>query len=186
MKKIDNCINELRNFISLSKLTYDAWWTFAEENLKDYESIRKKYPTHFKVSKHAYLNTLIVTLYMTLEDDRQTINIWQLVKQIKSEKQFKPENIKHIEGEIRKAEIIWKKIRILRCNQFAHCNYKLSLTGVFRKANIKPIEFKQFISQLENIMNYISNVYNGSTHAFNIDNQYSTKQFMDSLIKQKE
>jgi len=186
MEKIDNCINEIRKFISVSKLTYDAWWTLAGENSKDYEHLRKKFPTHFELSKHAYLNTLIVTLYMALEDDRKTINIRQLVKQLKNEKQFMPENIKHIEGEISKAEIIWKKIRVLRCNQFVHCNYELSLTGVFRKADIKPIEFKEFISQLENIMNYISCVYNGSTHAFNIDNRYSTKQFMDSLVRQKE
>lgn len=185
MRKIENFINEIRRFISVSKLTYDAWWTLAGYNESDYSPIRKKYPTHFELSKYAYLNTLIVTLYMVLEDDKKTINMWQLIKQLRHEKQFKPEYLNHIEIEINKAKIIWEKIRFLRCNQFSHCNYKHSLDGVFKQANIKPIEFKELISQLEGITNYISNIWNGSTHAFNIDNKHSTKQFMDSLIKQK-
>jgi len=186
MKEIDDYINTIRNFISVSKLAYDAWWSLAGENSKDYEHISKKFPTHFGISKHSYLNTLIITLYMTLENKNETVNIRKLVKLIKSVKKFKPDNIRTIEKEIEKSEIIWKKICIVRSNQFAHFNYGLSLSGVFAKADIKPVEFKEFISQLESIMNYISNIYNGSTHAFNSDNKYSTKQFMDSLIKQKE
>lgn len=178
----------MRQFISVSKLAYDAWWTLAGETSNDYDCIRTKFPTHFQFSRYSYLTTLIVTLYMTLEDRTDTINMCQLVRQIENNKKFNQENLQHIEDELCKAEIIWNKIKILRCNQFAHFNYNLSQTGVFKKANIKPNEFKEFISQLEKIINYISRIYNKSSHAFNSDHTYSTRQFMDYLLlmEQKE
>ena len=181
MDKIQKYIVEIKTFITIAKLSYDAWWSLAGEKSKKFESIQKKFPTHFEISKHAYLNTLIVTLYMTLENRKETINIRQLVKLIKKNRKFSPADLILIEKDIESAKTIWKKISILRSNQFAHFNYQLSLSGVFKKANIMPVEFKEYISQLESILNKVSHIYNGSVHAFNIDNKYSTKQFMDSL-----
>ena len=121
-----------------------------------------------------------------MENKRETINFIQLIKEIKTNPKFTIEHIKHIEEMLTEAKIIWRKISILRSNQFAHCNYDLSQNGAFEKANIKPNEFKQFISQLEKIINYISRIYNKSSHAFNSDNTYSTRQFMDYLLLQEK
>lgn len=185
MDKIENYINQMRQFISISKLAYDAWWTLAGDRSDDYDCIRTKFPTHFQFSRYSYLTTLIVTLYMTLEDRTDTINMRQLVRQIENNKKFNQENLQHIKDELCNANIIWDKIRILRCNQFAHFNYNLSLTSVFAEANIKPNEFKEFIKQLEKIINYISRIYNKSSHAFNSDHTYSTRQFMDYILAQE-
>lgn len=185
MSKIDNQINQLRQFISVSKLAYDAWWTLAGEGSDNYNGIRLKFPTHFQLSRHAYLNLLIVTLYMTMENKRETINFVQLLKEVKTNSKFTQEHIKHIEEMLTEAKIIWSKISILRSNQFAHCNYDLSQNGVFEKANIKPNEFKLFINQLEKMLNYITRIYNKSSHAFNSDHTFSTRQFMDYLLAQE-
>ncbi|KAF0220180.1 MAG: hypothetical protein FD174_1419 [Geobacteraceae bacterium] len=186
MNKIENHINQMRQFISVSKLAYDAWWTLAGESSDNYNGIRQKFPTHFQFSRYSYLTTLIVTLYMTMEKRTDTINMMNLVNLLKQEPLFKPEHIQHIEEKLDNAKLIWDKIKILRCNQFAHFNYNLSLTSVFAEANIKPNEFKQFISQLEKVINYISRIYNKSSHAFNSDHTYSTRQFMDYLLLQEK
>ena len=183
MDKIDDYISQIRQFISVSKLAYDAWWALAGEKSNDYDSIRIKYPTHFQFSRYSYLNTLIVTLYMTLENRTDTINVCQLARLIKNNKKFDQENMQHIEKEISNAKVIWEKIKILRCNQFAHFNYNLSLVSVFAEANIKPSEFKLFISKLEKTINYISRIYNKSSHAFNLDHRHSTKQFMEYVLQ---
>jgi len=182
MDKIKKYIDEIRTFITISKLSYDAWWSLAGEGSDKYKNIQENFPTHFKLSEHAFLNTLIITLYMTLEKRKDTINIRQLVKLIKNDGKFSQQNIAQIENDISCAETIWRKICILRSNQFAHFNYQLSLSGVFEKADIKPVDFREYISQLENILNSISYIYDGSKHAFNADDKYSTKQFMDSLL----
>lgn len=186
MDKIDNQIKQLRQFISVSKLAYDAWWTLAGENSDHYNCVRQKFPTHFQLSRHAYLNLLIVTLYMTMENKRETVNFGQLLKGMKSNTKFTQEHIKHIEEMLAEAKIVWCKISILRSNQFAHCNYDLSQKGVFEKANIKPNEFKELIKQLEKTINYISRIYNKSSHAFNSDHTYSTRQFMDYILVQEK
>jgi len=181
MSIVSDYIDEMVNFLTLANSSCEAFFTLAGKGNEKYAYIRKKFPTHIKLSEYSYLSTMITTLYMMLENDKKTINIEQLLKKIKHLKQFKPEKIKKIEDDIQQAKTIWSKIRILRCNQFAHYNYKKSITGVFKEANIKPEEFKQFILQMEKIINYISQTYNGSVHAFNLDTKHSTKQFMDSL-----
>ena len=120
-----------------------------------------------------------------MENKRETINFIQLLKEIKTNSNFTQEHIKHIEKMLTEAKIIWCKISILRSNQFAHCNYDLSQNGVFEKANIKPNEFKLFINQLEKMLNYVTRIYNKSSHAFNSDHTYSTRQFMDYILAQE-
>lgn len=186
-EKIKTYIEEIQKTVTVAGLNYEVWWTFKErESREKYVDTMNNYTMFFQTSIHAHFVALLVALYRLYENKRNTINIPQLQKLIKRHHPFPKETESKITETYDQANPLWKKVGILRNAAFGHRSNKLSVSEVFKKANVTPNELRDLWEITKKLMNQITHAWNRSTHAFNLGAKEDTERLLSDLTKFKE
>ena len=155
--KIEHYIQEITNTVTIAGLNYDVWWLFKErESRQKYTTTMNKYLMFFTTAIHAHFVALIIALYRLYENKDNTINIPQLLQLIEEHHPFSAKNETEINEIYNKAKPLWVKVAILRNCAFAHRANKLSVSDVFKKANVTPDELRDLWEITKQLINKIT------------------------------
>ena len=95
---IQRNIRELQNAIAIAELNYEIWWIYKEkESRKRFVDTLNSYPLFFQTSLHSHFVAMIVSLYRFYETRKDTINLPQLLRLLKSHGTISIQEIKRIE-----------------------------------------------------------------------------------------
>ncbi|HBI48075.1 MAG TPA: hypothetical protein DDX93_05090 [Smithella sp.] len=185
--EIQKNVKELQHAIIVAGLNYEIWWTYKEkESRKRYVDILNKYPLFFQTSLHAHFVAMIVSLYRLYETRKDTVNLPQLLKILKSQDSIPNQELKKIESEIKKIKPLWVKVSVLRNKMFGHRSNALNDDGIWKEAKVTPNQFKQLIDESKRILNEITSLWNRSSHAFNLSSTKDTVNLLEDLKQLNE
>lgn len=179
---IEQYINELQNALTIAGLNYDIWWLYKEkENRKRFVDTLNSYPLFFQTSLHAHFLATIIALYRLYETRSDTINMHQLINLLKKEGTIPIEEIQLFESEIQEIKPLWVKVTIIRNNLFGHKSNALDNEDIWKLASVTPNEIKNLIDNSKRILNEMTNLWNKSSHAFNLSATEDTLQLLEDL-----
>ena len=185
--EIQNSVQELQQAITASRLNYEIWWIYKEkENRKCYVDILNTYPLFFQTSLHAHFVAMIVSLYRLYETRKDTVNLPQLIKLLKTQDSIPNEKLERIEFEIKKIKPLWVKVSVLRNKMFGHRSNVLDHGAIWKEAKVKPDQLKQLIDESKRILNEITLLWNRSPDDFNRSSTEDTLNLLKDLKQLRE
>ncbi len=152
--------NEVINIINTAYFNYKIWWIFVGPDRPKYVDVLNRYLLYFSPSIQSYFMTLIISLYKLYDKTKHTKNIKYIFNYLENNELLSNEEFSSIKDRYKKALIIWKKIKILRDNYFAHLNIEAYPHKIFSEAKITPNEFIELITLSIEIVNIIRNHFN--------------------------
>jgi hypothetical protein len=185
--KIDNYIGALQQAVGVAGLNYEVWWTFKQGlSRKKYVDTMNNYTMYFQSAIHAHFVAMLISLYRLYENKKDTINIPQLRRLIQKHDPFSPQTEAQITALYDEAILLWKKVAILRNAAFGHQTNKLSVSDVFKKANVTPNELHDLWEITKKLINKTTRAWNRSSHAFNLGAREDTERLLSDLNKLHE
>jgi len=177
---IDRHIRELQNTVVAATINYQIWWIYKSADTRPkYIDTMNRYLGFFHVSIHAHFVAYIIALYRFYEQNRRTINLTSLLKALPAlNKNSLPADFS---TRTEKARDIWKKVAIIRNNCFGHINGVNDTSEMFAMARLRPDDIKYLLDITKSIINDISESWNGSIHAFDLDARKDTIDLLDDL-----
>lgn len=138
--------NDLLDVILDANFNHWIWWIYVGPDRPKYASTLNEYLAFFSNSIRAHFFTLIISLYKLYDTNKATNNFNRLLKLVKNNTSFSQDEIRAIEDRFMRALLIWKKVKILRHNYFAHLKFNVDTESIYKEANITPNEFKELIN----------------------------------------
>lgn len=180
-------VKELQNALTVAGLNYEIWWVYKEkESRKRFVDTLNDYPLFFQTSLHAHFVAMIVSIYRIYETRKDTINMPQLVKQLRKSNTIPTEDLKKIDSDIEKLKPLWIKVSVIRNKMFGHRSNNMDHDGIWEEANVTPNQFKQLIDDSKNILNNLTSLWNRSGHAFNLSATKDTVDLLEDLKRLRE
>lgn len=177
---VEKYISELRHSVTVASLNYEIWWVFkSQDSRPKYADTLNRYLLFFSTSIHAHFVALLVVLYRLYETRRGTYNIPQLLRITKSH--FKADDVEQFEELYARAKPLWTKVSILRNKAFGHRSTSHTVEEAFVEAGVTPNELGQLVDLTKELLNRVSNAYDGSTHAFNLGAREDTIRMLEKL-----
>jgi hypothetical protein len=200
-ESIGQYIAELRHTTTVAALNYEVWWVYKSKDTRPkYVKGMNQYSLFFQTSTHAhfvallvelylvallvdvYLVALLVELYRLYETRSDTYNFPGLLKELKSLDAFSEEDLEEIEKLYKEeAKPLWVKVSILRNKAFGHRSNAHTVKEVFEEAGVTPDELRDLVDVTKKLMNRITNVWDRSTHAFNLGSRESLINLLEDL-----
>ena len=180
-------VKELQNALTVAGLNYEIWWVYKEkESRKRFVDTLNDYPLFFQTSLHAHFVAMIVSIYRVYETRKDTINMPQLVKQLRKLDTIPTEDLKKIDSDIEKLKPLWIKVSVIRNKMFGHRTNTMDHDGIWEEANVTPNQFKQLIDDSKSILNDLTSLWNRSGHAFNLSATKDTVDLLEDLKQLRE
>ncbi len=180
-------VKELQNALTVAGLNYEIWWVYKEkESRKHFVDTLNDYPLFFQTSLHAHFVAMIVSIYRIFETRKDTINMPQLVKQLRKSNTIPTEDLKKIDSDIEKLKPLWIKVSVIRNKMFGHRTNTMDQDGIWEEANVTPNQFKHLIDDSKNILNDLTSLWNRSGHAFNLSATKDTVDLLEDLKRLRE
>jgi len=185
--EITKIVKELQNALTVAGLNYEIWWVYKEkESRKRFVDTLNTYPLFFQTSLHAHFVAMIVSTYRIYEKRKDTINMPQLIKQLKQSNTISIQNLKKIDSEIEKLKPLWIKVSVIRNKIFGHRSNTLDYDEIWKEAAVTPNQFKQLIDDSKRILNDLTSLWNRSSHAFNLSATKDTVDLLEDLKRLNE
>jgi len=169
-EEIDGYIKELQQTIVAASLNYDVWRAYkSKETREKFIEVMNRYTLFFQTGINAHFLALIIPLYRFYENKSDTYNICQLLKRIRSGGDLPAETVAALDEIVRRAEPLWKKVRVLRNRAFGHRSKAHAIEELFKEANIKlddTDDLKKLLDMSKEILNKITYAWDKSTHPF--------------------
>ena len=175
-------VRELQNALTIAGLNYEIWWVYKEkESRKRFVDTLNDYPLFFQTSLHAHFVAMIFSIYRIYEKRKDSINVPQLIKQLRKSNTIPTKDLKKIESDIEKLKPLWVKVSVIRNKMFAHRTNTMEHDKIWKEANVTPNQFKQLIDDSKRILNDLTSLWNRSGHAFNLSVTKDTIDLLEGL-----
>jgi len=127
---------------------YEAWLVcVGQEYQKKYPRFYSQHKNFLKYSGTAYFSNMIVNLYKLYDsrsdNEGKPLSIPILINDAKKSGLVSNDNLEKIKNKKKKAEEVWKKVKILRNNLIAHRCRSLTSNFIYRCAKIRLYELEQ-------------------------------------------
>jgi hypothetical protein len=131
-------IKRVHDSVLAAELHYQIYWIYKNrDDRAKYIDTLNRYLGFFAQSIQAHFIALVVVLYATYEDRRDTINLARLYEDSPAELKAT------VSTDFTRAKSIWKKIAVLRNNHFGHVTERLEIDAVFETADVRYDEIKE-------------------------------------------
>ncbi len=180
---LNNDIQDLSEIIIQTNMHYEIWWELSGPNRPKIVSILNSNLHFWSTTINSHFTSLIIFLYKLYDPRKDVLSLIKLKKTIMHNKLLNEKEIKILESKYEKANFIWKKVKILRHNYYAHISRKLSIENIYQKAKIKPDQFKELILISENIVNFIHKNLNKEVVLFSITAKNDVLDVINRLKK---
>ena len=179
---IKSQIRKLSEILITAKLSYETWWIMAGPDRPKYIEIFNTYLSFFRPTINAHYHTLIISLYKLYDKRRNTTNFNHLVKIAKSNWPTSDKDFSYLEEMYQQALTIWKKIRIMRHEFYAHQASNANISDIYKRAEICPDQFKELIDLSIQILNEVYSTFDRITISmYSISASHDTYRVLDKL-----
>jgi hypothetical protein len=169
-------IKRVHDSVLAADLHYQIYWIYKNrDDRAKYADTLNQYLGFFASSIQAHFIAVVVILYATYEDRRDTINLVRLYKNAPAELK------RTISTDFTRARDIWKKIAVLRNNQFGHVTERLERDAVFETADVTYNETKELIDLSKKLVNCFSYAEDRSSFADSRDSKKDMYRLLEKL-----
>lgn len=172
---------KLSNVIIAANLSYEIWWELSGPNRPKYVDILNDYLSFWSSTISAHFTSLIILLYKLYDRNPKTLSFNRLFKLIKKHNIFTDNEYMILISKLEQAKIIWEKIKILRNEYYAHLSYEADTVKIYKKAEIKPNQFKELINLSKDIINSVYANYHNGEIVFWISAKDETSRILNKL-----
>ena len=123
--------------------THLALWrlTAGAEGRQRHREVLDEHWEHLRFLEHGQLVTAVLELHSLLDADNSTINLPNLVSEVKKQSGAKPA----LQDALLSTVATFSKVRILRNAVYAHRTKKKSYADMFKQAAITPDDLQQLV-----------------------------------------
>lgn len=179
---IDEYIDELRNTVTVAGLNHEIWWVYkSHETRPKYVDEMNKYPLFFQTSIHAHFVATLVALYRLYETCKDTYNIPDLLSVLEKGNKLPKDKLESLRDQCRAVRQLWIKVSILRNKVFGHRSTAHTTEEAFKEAGVTPNELRDLVAHTKDLLNDLSQAWNGSSDAFNSSARDDIIRLLDDL-----
>ena len=183
-EEVKTYIERLSDIVYTVKSSYEIWWILVGPDRPQYTDTLNRYLSFFRSTIDAHYHVIIISLPKLFDKGKRTMNIHRLIKLVKKDDIISNSDFSEIEEKYNRALVICEKVKIIRHEYYAHQAFNVDIKEMYRRAGIKPDEFKELIDLTTNIMNTINSRYNRTQIAYNmLSAEDHTYQVLDKLSK---
>lgn len=152
-EKLIEDMEELFLIIKDAYYAFDIWLMVSRDGRREYAEVLIQYSDFFEPVAKSALTLMGVSLYKIYEtkDDRLSFNT--ILKEVEKfgiiDFSFKEK----LECKMKRAKLLWRKVKILRSCFLAHRSYNLTIREICGMANITPNQIKRMIKLSVKIFN---------------------------------
>ncbi len=163
-------------------LNYEIWWAFrSPDRPAHHHDVMNRYPLLFRTAINAHFVAMLLPLYRLFETRRDSHNLPQLLKRLEGNGQISPQRLSEFRAQYGALKPIWIKIQSLRNYVFGHRSAKVEIDEVFEKARITPSEIRDFINDVQILLNRISADLDDSYESFHTHSGEEAVQMLEDL-----
>jgi len=138
MMTFEQKLGLINQLIFRARVHYDIWWVYEGKNTRQkFLETMNYYSEFFRFDSHANFVSLLMHLSQIYETRHDTLNFGTIIKDAIN-KGINDEVVARSNMAFQEANLLWRKVAIIRGNLFAHRAVKLSYEDVFKKASITP------------------------------------------------
>ncbi len=150
-----------------------------ERRDKNFQGKLKRYSRFYIAAENALFNSLIIILYKTVENRKDTININSYKKSLMDDiSEDTQVALSKIEKRIKP---LVTKICILRNSTVGHQSMNLDAGDVYDKADLWVSEIRQLLSDLQELLYVLAKDVQDTHVTFNLKGTQSFKNLVDDL-----
>ncbi|MEM5497534.1 hypothetical protein WNY77_09030 [Paraglaciecola mesophila] len=170
----------LCRLLTQAEIDFEMWQAMRDEKgNKKFQGKLNRYSRFYIAAENALFNSLIIILYKTVENRRDTININSYKKSL-SGNISEDTQLALSETEKRIKPLV-TKICILRNNIVGHQSVSLDAGDVYDKADLWVSEISQLISDLQELVYILAKDVQDTHVTFNLKGTQSFKNLVDDL-----
>ena len=167
MEELKNQAKSLRRDGIEALLNYEVWWTIrSPARSKLHIETLNKYSAYFEVAVNAHFVAMILPLYRIFETRKNSINLPQLVKKLRSKNVLEKSVLTNIEQQIQALNPTWIKIAKLRNEVFGHRSAKYDIEQSFARAKITPNDIEKLVRNTLVLLNEVDGALNEEYHSY--------------------
>jgi HEPN superfamily AbiU2-like protein len=155
---IDERLEEAGKLVIRSRIFFDVWSYFEDRaTRRAIIDTMDRFSEYFRFDSHAHFVAFIIHIAALFETRKQrdTINLPDLVKELKQSNQISAQTAAEVEALLSQAAPWVPKVIILRSNLFAHRNAFLSYDEPFKKAAVTPGQMRELTEIALTIVNHL-------------------------------
>lgn len=135
-----------------AQIHFDLWWlTASREGRAEYAAIEDHWE-HLRFLQHGQLVAVVGEVHALLDADKRTISLPIIVDEIERHQRL---NLAKARTALTLARPIFRKLRILRNNVFAHRTARKSYDAMFLDAGMTTDQLRQLIELCTEVTNEI-------------------------------
>jgi hypothetical protein len=175
---IERQVKDLGNQIARARIFYDLWWQVQGEPIDQHLDGMNLYPDFFRFSRHAYLYAMIVQTMLPFDERRDTLSFKTIIKDLNKNDATKAAALA-ADRVVSNCEGIWRKLKVVRGECFAHRSRIATYDDVWKRAAIRP----QDIHQAQSLAMDAVNILAGALGLGVIDHHLSPGEEAARLLK---
>ena len=122
---------------------FDLWWlTASQEGRQEYTAIENHWE-HLRFLQHGQLVAVVGEVHALLDDDKRTISLPTILDELQRHHKH---SISGAKAALRAAKPVFRKLRLLRNNVFAHRTARKSYNAMFEDAKMTPDQLRELIN----------------------------------------
>lgn len=151
---LDERLGTAGQLVVRARIFFDIWWLYSSHETRPrFIDAMNQYGGFFPFDEHAHLVSFIIHLVALLERKDDTINLSQLVGEIRDSGQLSQTDMTAVDALLAETDPYRKKLAILRNNVIAHRSASLSYDAAFEKAEVTPNELRELTEKARHIVN---------------------------------
>jgi len=170
----------LHRLLTQAEIDFEMWQAMRDERRnKTFQDKLKRYSRFYIAAENALFNSLIIILYKTVENRKDTININSYKKSLIGEiSEDTQDSLSKIEKRIKP---LVTKICILRNNTVGHQSMSLEAGDVYDKVDLWVSEIRQLLSDLQELVYILAKDAQDTHVTFNLRGTQSFKNLVNDL-----
>lgn len=153
-KKLIEDLKKLFSIIEDARYSYDIWQLVVIwEGELEYADVISEYADFFRPIDKSVFALMVVSLYKIYEPRDTRLSFKTIFKIGISLKIVNWDSDNELERNLKEADLLWKKICIIRSNLLAHRCYKMEIEEIVKKAKLTRPEIKRLIELSIRIFN---------------------------------
>jgi hypothetical protein len=180
----DHMIKELQDATIAAGLHHDVWSSFrGTETRRKYMDVMHRHVTFFGAAISAHFIAMLVCLHRVYEPRRDAPTMPILLDRLELDGVLNEQIIRKLRIAFGRAKPVWDKVSVLRHEVLTHRALGADAEEAFKKSGVKPEELEALVDMTKKLLNELSSVLYGGTHAFDLSAKRDMTALLDALQK---
>ena len=177
----EKILHSMHTMLTQAEIDFDMW-TAMRKARADREFIimlNRRYGRFYAAAENAFFNSIITILYSALEKRYDTVNLWQLRRNLPADSD--PNALLEVDKMLSELKEIWIRVGIIRNEVVGHQSLKRSSIESHKLANIRSDEIKKMVLSCQELLAFISIKFHDTQMIFNLKGAESFERLVADL-----